>query len=190
MAEQNKNLDFDHFFFKALKKFCVLFIALISLALSGCLPTGEESINTELFKSKDDLKQKASQLRPGIKKGDVFRILDVAPEKFQRMNLSEVQSSIYGNSQVQGSPTQLEEFRRRMMSYEGYALPYRILKDDGSLGFGTMKFHKTGQDLRLVLIFENNRLLRSAIEGTEDVSLQENQYLWGALIRKGIGLAF
>jgi hypothetical protein len=154
------------------------------------MPTGQETVNTELFKDKEDLKQKASLLKPGLNRDKAFEAIGIPPEKFERMSMAEVQASIYGNSQVQGTPEQLEQFRQRMMNYEGYSLPYRSLKGDSSIGFGTMKLHKTGQDLRVVLIFDHQKLLRATIEGTEEVSQEENQYLWGDLIRKGIGLAF
>src|SRR5262249_4464 len=145
---------------KSILRAGILLMALVaSLLMNACVPTSEESINTELFKSKDDLKVKTGQLKPGMNKEQAFKVLSIAPEKFQRMSLAEVQASVYGNSQVQGSPAQLEEFKQRMLRYEGYSLPYRAIKGDSSLGFGTMKVHKTGQDLRLVLIFEHDKLL-------------------------------
>lgn len=132
----------------------------------------------------------AAQLRPGMTKKAVFAKLGIDPERFTLMSTAEVQEAIYGNSQVQGTPAQLEAFRKHLMHCSGYSLPYTSIKSDGSLGFGTMKIEKTGYDLKLVLIFDNNRLLRSNIEGTEQVKQEESQYLWETLIRRGIGLAF
>lgn len=190
MSEQKRYVGFRSILSGTMKRLCIVFIALSPLALGACMPTGQENVNTELFKDKEDLKARAAELKPGITKQQAFAILGIPPEKFERMSMADVQTCVYGNSQVQGTPQQLEEFRQRIMSYEGYALPYRALNSDGSLGFGTMKIHKQGHDLRLVLVFERNRLLRAAVEGTENVSQENNRYLWSDLISKGIGLAF
>lgn len=163
---------------------------LFTLFLSACMPSGEQDVNTELFKDKEDMRVRAAELKPGMKQLDAFSALGVSPEKFERMKTSDVQMSIYGNSQVQGSPEQLEAFKQRMMAYEGYALPYREIKSSSSLGFGKMKMEKTGYDLRLVLIFEKGRLIKSTVEGTQEVRQKEDQYLWTTLISKGIGAAF
>jgi hypothetical protein len=186
MTEQNVNVHLHKFLGKA----CFALVACLSIFLSACMPTRDENVNTELFKDKDDLKQRAAQLRPGLQKKRAFEMLGVSDQRFQRMNVAEIQANIYGNSQVQGTPEQLEGFRKRLMSYEGYALPYKVIKSDSSLGFGKMKMNKTGQDLRLVLIFEGDRLMRCNVEGTEDVRLQQDEYLWSTLIQKGIGMAF
>lgn len=164
--------------------------SLFALLLSACVPTGEEDINTSLFKNKEDMKVRAAQLKPGLSKKEAFEALGINPEKFERMDTQEMQICIYGNSMVQGSPEQLEAFKQRMMAYEGYALPYREIKASSSLGFGKMKVEKTGYDLKLVLIFEKNRLLKSTVEGTQEVKQQEDRYLWDTLIRRGLGAAF
>ena len=66
----------------------------------------------------------------------VFEKLSIEKEKtFSRMSTQEVQMSIYGNSQVQGTAAELEKFRERLMRYEGYSLPYRDIKGSGTLGF-------------------------------------------------------
>ena len=175
---------------RSIRGFFFVVFALTSLLLSGCLPTGDENVNTDLFKSREDMKQRAEVLKPGLTKKQVFEALGVPPEKFEHMGTAGVQATLYGNSQVQGTPEQLETFRARIASYEGYMLPYRDIKSDSSLGFGTMKVHKSGEDLKIVLIFNNDKLLRASIEGTEQVSTDESQYLWGALLSKGIGMAF
>ena len=168
----------------------ILIVAIMVATLPACLPTGKQSVNTELFKDKEDLKTRTSSLKPGMSKDKAFEALGISIEKFERMSLEDVQTSIYGYSQVTGTPEQLEKFRKKLMTYEGYALPYRSISRKSSLGFGTMKVHKNGPDLRIVLIFEKDRLLRAAVEGSEQMNSTEDQYLWGSLISKGIGLAF
>lgn len=171
-------------------KLRILFITLLACTLSACLPSGEQNVNTELFKDKQDIATREQFLKPGMDKKQVFESLGLHPEQFERMDTQEMQYSVYGQSIVQGTPEQLEQFRRRMMTYEGYALPYRNIKASSSLGFGTMKVKKTGHDLRLVLIFEGNKLCRSTIEGTQEVKQEDDQSLWNTLLLRGIGAAF
>lgn len=172
------------------KKLSVLVVSCVALFLSACMPIGNEEINTTLFKSKEDMKMRAAQLKPGMSRDDVFRKISIAPEKFTHMSTQEVQMSIYGNSMVQGSPEQLEKFRRRLQTYEGYSLPYREIKSKGSLGFGTMKVNKQGYDLKLVLIFEKDKLLRASVDGSQEVNQDDSQYLWSAVLKKTTGIGF
>lgn len=163
---------------------------LCSVLLGGCLPSGEQDVNTELFKDKTEMAAKSTSLKHGMSKKQTLEALGVPEDRFERMSLQDIQLSLYGNSVVQGSPEQLEQFRRRIQAYDGYALPYREIKSSSSLGFGKMKVEKTGHDLRLVLIFERDRLVRSALEGTHHVNQAEDRYMWESLISKGIGSAF
>ncbi|MBI1214256.1 MAG: hypothetical protein GC185_00390 [Alphaproteobacteria bacterium] len=160
------------------------------LPLCACVPTGDQNVNTELFKNKDDMQKRAGDLHRGMSEKNVFKTLGIERERFARMSMEEVQMSIYGNSQVQGTPAQLEKFRKHLLQCKGYSLPYSKIKSDSSLGFGTMKIEKTGYSLKLVLIFEHGKLLQSSVEGTENVKQEESQYLWDTLIRRGIGLPF
>jgi hypothetical protein len=172
------------------KKLGILIVSSIALFLTACMPIGNQEINNTLFKSKEDMKIRAAELKPGMSKKTVFEQLSIDPEKFTQMSTPEVQMSIYGNSMVQGSPEQLEQFKQRLAAYEGYSLPYREIKSNGSLGFGTMKVNKNGYDLKLVLIFEKDRLLHVSVDGNQDVNQDDNQYLWNALLKKSTGVGF
>jgi hypothetical protein len=190
MREQTVNrfsFSILQLFFKKFMLIATLFPAII---MSGCMPSGEQDVNTELFKNKDEMSAKSVGLKPGMRKKDVFETLGINQTRFEKMSTAEVQASIYGNSQVNGTPEQLEQFRNRLSACEGYSLPYREIKSSSSLGFGKMKVEKTGYDLRMVLVFERDRLVKSAIEGTLEVKQNEDRYLWDSLIGKGIGLAF
>lgn len=167
-----------------------VFIVCAALALAGCIPQGNESVNTELFKNKEEVAQRTDQLRKGMTKKAVFGKLNVNPSRFERMSVQDVQMAIYGNSQVRGTPEQLEAFKRRLAGYEGYALPYRNIKADGTLGFGSMKITKKGCDLKLVLIFDRGKLIRSTVEGTQSIRHVQDENLWPSIIRRGIGFAF
>jgi hypothetical protein len=168
----------------------IVIVLVAGLAVSGCIPQGEHSVNTELFKNKTEVSERTQKLHPGMTKKAVFDALKVRPERFERMSLQDVQMAVYGNSQVHGTPAQLEAFRKKLAGYEGYALPYRSIKSDGSLGFGTMKVTKTGCDLKLILVFNRDRLLRSSVEGTQMVREVEDKNLLPALIQRGIRFAF
>lgn len=191
MLEQNINIwpfyiEKIHFF----KRMHIFLITCLVSLLSACVPIGDQEINTDLFKNKEDMKIRTSALAPGMSKKAVFEKISIAAEKFSFMSTQEVQMSIYGNSMVQGTPEQLEQFKQRMMSYEGYSLPYREIKRNGSLGFGTMKVNKNGYDLRLVLIFEKGRLLRASVDGTQEVNVDDNESLFNVLLKKGTGFGF
>ncbi len=162
----------------------------MTLFVTACMPSGDETVNTELFKDKSDLATRAASLKPGMSKKAVFETLGIDQNRFEHMGLQDVQSSLYGNSQVQGTPAQLEGFRRRLLACDGYSLPYRKLTSDSSLGFGKLKVEKKGYDLKLVLVFDRGRLARSTVEGTQAVREEQSQYLWETLLRRGIGLAF
>ena len=162
----------------------------IVLALAGCIPQGDQSVNTELFKNKEDVSQRTDTLRKGMTKKAVFEKLNVNSSRFERMSVQDVQMAIYGNSQVRGTPEQLEAFKRRLAGYEGYSLPYRNIKADSTLGFGSMKVTKKGCDLRLVLIFDRGKLIRSTVEGTQTIRQVDDENLWPSIIKHGIGFAF
>lgn len=159
----------------------------LSFALISCMPMKDEEINIELFESKEDMKTKTANLQRGMTKAEVLEELNVPYSKFDAMDTQEIQAAVYGNSQVQGSPEQLEIFSRRLMAYEGLTLPYRNIESAGSIGFGKMQIDKTGHDLQLVLIFEQDKLLKASIVGNEDLKLSEDQYIWNTLLKSGVG---
>lgn len=180
----------DRFSENWMKQLSFLLVSGIAFLLSACVPIGEQTVNTDLFTSKEDMRAQADALKPGMSRKAVFEKLDIEVEKFSLMSPQEIQMNIYGNSQVQGSPEQLEQFKQRMLSYQGYALPYREVKSKGSLGFGTMKVNKKGYDLRLLLIFEKDKLLRASVDGNQDVNINDDSYLWNAVLRKTTGIGF
>lgn len=168
----------------------LFFLSILSLMLISCMPLKDEGVNTELFKDKEDMKLRTATLERGMTKAEVFTALDVPWEKFDILNTQEVQIAVYGNSQVQGSPEQLEIFSQRLLAFDGYALPYRHIESAGSLGFGKMQIDRTGHDLQLVLIFEDNRLLKASVVGNEELKFSEDEYLWNTLLKTGVGRVF
>jgi len=172
------------------KKTSVLAVALLILFLSACIPVGDEQINTELFKSKEDMRDRAALLKPGMTTKETFEKIEIGPDKFSRMSTQEVQMSIYGNSLVQGSPDQLEKFREKLACYEGYSLPYRDIQGSGSLGCGTLRVNKTGYDLKLVLIFDKGKLMRASVDGNQQVDTNEDQSIFNVLLKRSAGVSF
>jgi len=172
------------------KGILILFCMLSFFFVSACMPLNNEHINTELFKNKEELKTKIGQLERGMKKNKVFEHLNIPIEKFEQLNTEQIQMAIYGNSQVQGSPEQLEKFKKKLLAYQGYALNYRKIKSKGSLGLGKMKINKKGHNLRILIIFEKNKLLKAAVEGQNEVDQNEDQYLWNSILKTGVKTAF
>lgn len=170
--------------------FLCLFSAFILFSLGGCMPENTRNVNTELFKDTGELRDRTSELKRGARKKDVFEALNIPAERFETMNTMQIQTAVYGNSQVQGSLEQLEKFKRKLMSYQGFTLPYRYIESSSSFGFGKVKTTKSGYDLMLILIFEKGRLLKVAIEGTQDLKHKEDKYLWNSLLKTGVKAAF
>lgn len=175
----------------AIKRLVTFFIAFgVAFSLSACLPAGEQEVNTDLFKDKYDMAEKSGKLKIGMSPVQAFEAIGVSEENFERMSMQEIQGSYYGNAMVQGTPDQLEQFRQRLLRMDGYYLPYSEIKSSSSLGFGKMKVEKSGYSLRLVMVFDRDRLVHSAVEGTQNVRQNEDRYMWDSLINKGIGAAF
>lgn len=170
-----------------LRNFRILLFCFFLIPLGACVPSGEHDINTELFKSKDDMQERLTALKPGMSKEQVFKTIGIKPNKFKKLNVQDTQICLYGNSLVQGTPEQLEKFRDKMSKLEAYTLPYREIKSSSSLGFAKVRVQKTGYDLKLVLVFDKGRLAKTMIEGTEEVKETEEEYLWQTLFRRGVG---
>lgn len=167
-----------------------LFIIFSCVIFTACMPLKDENLNTELFKSKEEMITRTDDLRRGMNKQEVFTALQVPRERFTAMNTAEIQTAVYGNSMVQGTPSQLEEFKRRLLNYEGFSLPYRHVESTGSFGFAKMKVDKTGHDLRLVMIFDEGKLMKADVVGEEEYKASEDQYFWSSLLKTGVGSVF
>ena len=162
----------------------------LCLGMTACMPSGNENVNTELFENKEEMRAKADELSRGMSIDSAMETLGVPLERFAVMSTDQVQTAVYGNSQVQGTPEQLEKFRKRLQAFEGYSLPYRQVKAKSSLGFGKVKVAKSGHDLQLLLIFENKKLLKATVVGSEELNKSEDKYLWNSLISRGVGSVF
>lgn len=175
---------------KAFMAFLTASLLIAFSILAGCVPLRDEKINTELFKDKEDMKTRTAQLRIGMSEDQVFKALNIPKELFEQMSTEQIQLAVYGHSEVQGTPEQLEKFKRVILSYEGYSLPYRSIDSTGSLGFGKINVKKQGYDLRMVLVFEGGKLLKSGVEGRPTVNENENESMWTNILKTGVKAAF
>lgn len=180
-------------FTRTFKNFYIIIpivIIAFTITLISCIPVGDESVNAELFESKEDLKTLATSLKPGMTEEEALKIIDIPVSKFTFMSTEEIQRAIYGNSLVQGSPLELEEFKNKLLTYKGYYLPYKYIENESSIGLGKMKYNKKGHDLRLILLFERGVLLKATVDGSPNIDHYEDKYMWNSLIQKGAGFAF
>src|SRR4051812_17453712 len=103
MLEQTVNIrSVDREAKALLRKISVLAASLFAVFLSACIPVGDQQVNADFLKSKDDMQERAAVLHPGMAEKTVFDKLDIPKYKFTHMNPQDVQTSLYGNSQVQG----------------------------------------------------------------------------------------
>ena len=167
----------------------LVIVLMVAFMVSGCIKISDHHVNAELFESKQDMQSRVGSLRAGMGKQAAFQELNIPEEKFNRLSLQDIQTALYGNSQMQGTPEQLEKFRRQLLRYEGYSLPYRFIESEGSLGFAKVKIHKKGHDLELIMIFYENRLAQATIQGKREVDEMEDQYLWNTILRTGVSAA-
>ncbi len=156
--------------------------------LSACMPMGDETINSELFKNTQELKEQVSKLKLGMTKWEAFNTIGIDESKFDNMSTAIIQMSLYGSSIVQGTPEDLERFRKKIKTYEGFSLHYRNLEKKGTLGFAKMKVDQKGHDLLLHLIFNHGKLVKSSVEGRHSVNKSEDQYIWSPLIQTGLSV--
>ena len=171
----------------------VLGVVVVSVGV-GCsgVPLKSSATNRVLFTSQDDFKLRCEQLQPEMSRDEVFAALDVPQGVFTSLKPVEIQQMIYGQSQVQGTPDQLEDFRVRMAAYEGLQLPYREIRHSGRLGLAKVIIDEKGWDQTLVLIFDNGKLFKAIVAGRSNVDENSSTYVWefmGDALRKGGKLA-
>lgn len=171
----------------------VLGVVVVSVGV-GCsgVPLKSSATNRVLFESQGEFKTRCAQLQPTMSRDEVFTALGVSQDAFTALKPVEIQQMIYGQSEVQGTPAQLEEFRVRMAAYEGLQLPYREIRRSGKLGIGKVIIDEKGWDQTLVLIFDNGTLFKAMVAGRANVDENSSTYVWefvGDAVRKGGKLA-
>lgn len=172
----------------------LLGVVVVSVGM-GCsgVPLNSSATNSVLFENQGAFKERCAKLQPAMSREEVFTTLGVEQDVFVALKPVEIQQMIYGQSEVQGTPAQLEEFRVRMAAYEGLQLPYRELRRSGRLGLAKLIIDEKGWDQTLVLIFDNGTLYKAMVAGRASVNEHSSTYVWefvGDAVRKGGKLAF
>jgi len=152
--------------------------------LTGCgIPLGTRDLNRYLYKDSDELARRTKNLRSGLTEKETFAILNIKLEtpNLGAITIQDIQTLLYGRSEIRGTPQEVENFRKRLTSYKGYTLPYVYLIRRGSLGFFNWTISQEGFDQKVILIFDNGKLTQSVLEGRRNVHERNTSYLWEIL---------
>jgi len=157
----------------------VLSVLLVSILLAaGCaIPLSRKTTNASLFLGPEDLATRLSGLEPEMTEQESFAALALDPQLFRVLPSAQIQNIVYGDFQVQGSPSELEAFRDRLAAYRGYELVYRSLKRSGAVGLGAWNVDSEGFDQQLVLIFDEGLLFKAVIVGSAVVDDRDSTYI-------------
>ncbi|MBW2713711.1 MAG: hypothetical protein JRC77_08170 [Deltaproteobacteria bacterium] len=155
-------------------------LAISTTVLCACaIPLRVNDVNGDLFTSPEELEEKAGSLTAQMSVDQTFNHLELDEQLFRRLSTPEVQTWIYGHSQVQGTPEDLERFRIIMSGYAAYELPYKRIQRKGRLSLnGRVAIAKGGYDQNLTLIFNNGLLVKAIVGGNSTVDDEESNYLW------------
>jgi hypothetical protein len=151
-----------------------------ALFICSCaVPLHVNDVNADLFTSPEELEEKANGLTAQMDIEDAFAHLELDKNQFRRLSTPEVQTWIYGHSEVQGTPEDLERFRIIMSGYAAYNLPYKHIKRGGRVSLnGHIIVAKGGHDQNLTLIFNKGHLVKAIVGGNSTVDDEESKPLW------------
>ncbi len=166
---------------KSIRQFFSYATLVISTTLlcSCAIPLRVSDVNGDLFTSPEELEAKASSLTAQMDIQETFSHLEIDKSLFRRLSTPETQTWIYGHSEVQGTPEDLERFRIIMSGYAAYELPYKRIARGGRLSLtGHVIVAKDGYDQRLTLIFNKGLLVKAIVGGNSTVDDEESNTLW------------
>jgi hypothetical protein len=154
----------DRFFTKSR---AIIAAALLSIFLtSGCvgmLPGGSEADNDSFYDSVKELQGWVNDLKPGMKKGEVFARLGRRQEEFERLTRSDIVGVLFGGKDA-GIPTGFtppggENIARFLNSLEGYRMVYKKVKrKHGFTSPIRVQTDEKGYSYEISLIFKDGRL--------------------------------
>lgn len=155
-------------------------LAFSTLLLCSCaVPLRVSDVNGDLFESPEHLEAKAESLTAQMTVSDTFAHLGLPKNHFRKLSTPEIQLWIYGNSQVQGTPEDLERFRIIMSGYSAYEMPYKHIQREGRVSLsGRVIILKDGHDQNLTVIFNNGLLVKAIVGGNSTVDDEESNTLW------------
>lgn len=176
------------------RQYATTALLVVTLVMLGCaIPLSKRTTNASLFRGPDDLAERLEGLRTEMTEAQTFGTLGLDHRLFRVLPANQIQSIVYGDFQVQGSPGELETFRDRLASYRGYELVYRSLKRSGGVGFGSVNIDNKGFDQQLVLIFDEGLLFKAVIVGSAVVDDRDSIYIievLGTAVAAGASLFF
>lgn len=146
---------------------------------SYAVPLRINDVNGDLFTSPKELEEKASSLTAQMDMEEVFSHLELDKNLFCRLSTPETQTWIYGHSEVQGTPEDLERFRIIMSGYDAYNLHYKRIARGGRVSLkGHVIVARGGYDQNLTLIFNKGYLVKAIVGGNSTVDDEESKPLW------------
>ncbi len=153
-------------------------LLVMTLVMAGCaIPLSRQSTNASLFLGPEDLAARLGALEIEMTQEQTFGALGLESRLFRVLPSNQIQNIVYGDFEVQGSPSELEEFRDRLAAYRGYELVYRSLKRSGGVGLGAWNVDSEGFDQQLVLIFDQGRLFKAVIVGSAVVDDRDSTFI-------------
>jgi hypothetical protein len=162
------------------KNFAFVTLAFSTLILCACaVPLHVKDVNADLFESPEHLEAQAESLTAQMTVSDTFSHLGLEKNHFRKLSTPEIQLWIYGHSQVQGTPEDLERFRIIMSGYSAYEMPYKHIQREGRVSLsGRVIVLKDGHDQNLTVIFNNGLLVKAIVGGNSTVDGEESNFLW------------
>tara|TARA_Y100001001_G_C7939673_1_gene285099 strand:+ start:485 stop:1033 length:549 start_codon:yes stop_codon:yes gene_type:complete len=152
----------------------IWFLSLIGLALTfgltGCstvasVPGETNSVNHGYFDSKDDFLTRVTELRKGMRKDEVFKILGKDMVDFNFLTKSEILMALYGTNQIEPSAGM-----KSAQGLKGYSLIFgEVQARHGFSSPVSMKTKQQGFRYTVTLIFEGDTLYEDALIAGGDV---------------------
>ena len=151
--------------------FTVLLCLVLAGALAGCagrapVPGGDDKINSEFYKSPEDLLQRVNQLRAGMSHAQVFHVLGRNAAELTKLSRAEITGALYGsnNTRFEGSLEEQEEGRKFLQSLYGYRLDYaNVERDHGFSSPIRVRTQEHGFRYQVLFIFQNGILFDQPI---------------------------
>lgn len=165
-------------------------IAFASAALAGCSSVGSvisrdvgsplsnvTKTNKDICTSFQDAQKKAAEIPTGMLKQDVLKEFSVVNDDVLRhLTKSEVNTALYGQSQMHIPFEQREQAQTFLNSLEGLSLTCTDVRADRSFGLTSSYISKSGYEYNITFIFKN--------EGEGEIKLYDPVKVSGAPVKE------
>lgn len=145
---------------------------LCALLLGGCadkygVPGGDDKVNEQIFKDKQDLLNRVASIQPGMSRPHTFAILNVEEKDLVKVSRQEILTAMYGDNRLSldgMSDHDAEALRQYLRSLEGYRLDYAdVEREHGFKNPIRLKTNEKGFRYGVVLVYQNNVLVEKPI---------------------------